>query len=597
MKLPSLLLIFAITLGFCTAVAAAPQDAIDTPPWQPTGHYTHPDIQESSGIVASRQFEGVYWTLNDSGNPAALYATKHNGELIQKIEINGSRNFDWEALGIDDKNQLWIGEIGNNSRLRFDLKVVVIAEPDPFVETEAEVIASYPYRYPNENVDAEGLFIVEGIPYIVSKERERAVLYRFPTLKPDTKQVLEKVGEFRGAKFVTGAGVSEDGTRLAICTYDALWVYHGTTGNLAQMIQGTSWTLPHNFYGEAVCFDGYDLVLTNEARDIFYLPQFWYEKQWNLPPKGTQSAIDLLPKTTTHNATVQVASYRAEGIDIGGSHVTLTSETVEKTGSLTIPIEVPYRDVYEIRSILMRGREYAHVQLSVDGTAVGVPYDCYSAEPVAGTLVSFGTAPLNAGENQIMFSVVGKAAEATGYKIGVDSYQVLHASPYVKRYAVLGPFPKTDVATIDQLLQSISRLDVEKTYTGIDGKPVRWQAANARADGYLDLRKDFSPAPMTVGYMLVYVHAPKATDAVMLIGSDDQIAVWLNGTEIHRKSIDAGATADADAVPCQLKAGWNTVLCQKVDLGWSWGLYLRFTDADGILKYATQPTNSGGTEK
>ena len=83
MKLPSLLLIFTIGIGVCTAVAA-PQDTIDTPPWQPTGQYTHPDIRESSGIVASRQFEGIYWTLNDSGNPAALYATKLNGELIQK---------------------------------------------------------------------------------------------------------------------------------------------------------------------------------------------------------------------------------------------------------------------------------------------------------------------------------------------------------------------------------------------------------------------------------------------------------------------------------------------------------------------------------
>lgn len=590
MKLPSLLLIFTICIGFCTAVAA-PQNPIDTPPWQPTGQYTHPDIQESSGIVASRQFEGIYWTLNDSGNPAALYATKRNGELIQEVAVHGSRNFDWEALGIDDKNQLWIGEIGNNSRLRFDLKVVVVSEPDPFTETEAKVIASYPYRYPNENVDAEGLFIFQDVPYIVSKERERAVLYRFPVLKPNKKQVLERVGEFTEAKFVTGAGVSEDGTRLAVCTYDALWVYHDTTGDLAQMIQNTPWSLPHYFYGEAVCFDGYDLVLTNEARDLYYLPQFWYEKEWTLPPKDTHSAVDLLPKTMANGVVVRTESYRAEGIDIGGSHVIFTPETAEQAASITVPIEVPYRNVYEIRAILMRGQKYAHVQLSVDDTGVGAPYDCYSSEPIAGTLVSFGTAPLNAGENQIVFSIVGKASEATDYKIGVDSYQVLNASPFVKRYAVLGPFPKTDVATVDELLQSGGRLDLEKIYTGVDGKSIQWQELTAREDGYLDLRRDFSPTPMTVGYMLVYVHASKATDSVMLIGSDDEIAVWLNGTEIHRKSIDAGASMDADAVPCQLKAGWNTVLCQKVDLGWSWGLYLRFTDADGILKYATQPTD------
>ncbi|MCG9134207.1 hypothetical protein J5I95_21310 [Candidatus Poribacteria bacterium] len=586
MKLLSRLLALAIGIGLYTATAAS-ADVIDTPPWQPVGKYTHPDIRESSGIVASRQFEGVYWTLNDSGNPASLYATKLNGELIQEIAVKGSGNFDWEALGIDDKDQLWIGEIGNNSRLRFDLKVVVVEEPNPFTETEAEVVASYPYRYPNENVDAEGLFIVEGIPYIVSKERERAVLYRFPSLQADTKQTLESVGEFAGAKFVTGAGVSEDGTRLAVCTYDALWVYHDTASDLTQMIQGTPWSLSHRFYGEAVCFDGNDLVLTNEARDIYHLPQFWYEKQWALPPKNTQSAIDLLPKTV--GAVVQAESYRTAGIDIGGSHVAFTSETGGEMGTFIVPIEAPYRDVYEICAVLTRGQTYAHVQLFVNDTAVGTPYDCYSPESIAGTLVSFGTAPLNAGENHIMLSTVGKAPEATGYKIGIDSYQVLHASPYVKRYMILGPFPKANTDTIDELLRSEGQLDLEKTYTGIDGKAVRWQEATTRADGFLDLRSNLDPTPMTVGYTLVYVYAPKATNAVMLIGSDDEIAVWLNSTEIHRKSINAGATADADAVPCQLKAGWNTVLCQKVDNGWSWGLYLRFTDADQVLRYATHP--------
>ncbi|MCY3739868.1 MAG: hypothetical protein OXH00_02480 [Candidatus Poribacteria bacterium] len=588
MKLLSHLLVFAIGIGLYTTTSV-PADTNNTPPWQPIGKYIHPDIRESSGIVASRQFEGVYWTLNDSGNPATLYATRLNGELIGEIAVKGSGNFDWEALGIDDKNQLWIGEIGNNSRLRFDLKVVVVAEPDPFTETEAEVIASYPYRYPNENVDAEGLFIVEGIPYIVSKERERAVLYRFPILQVDTKQVLERVGEFAGAKFVTGAGVSADGTRLAVCTYDALWVYHSTTGDLAKMIQGTPWHLPHSFYGEAVCFDGYNLVLTNEARDLYAVPQFWYEKEWTLPPKNTESAIALLPKTTAHGVTVQIENYRATGVDIGGSHLAFTPEVVGETGSLTAPIEVPYRDVYEIRAVLTHGQAYASVQLSVNGTAVGTPYDCYASEPIAGTLVSFGTAPLNAGENQIMLSIVGKAPEPTGSKIGVDSYQVLHASPFVKRYMILGPFSKTDVQTIDELLRPEGQLNLKKTYTGIDGKAVRWQEATTRADGFLNLRRDLSPTPMTLGYTLVYVHAPKATDAVMLIGSDDEFAVWLNSTEIHRKSINAGATADADAVRCQLKAGWNTVLCQKVDNGWSWGLYLRFTDADGVLRYAIHP--------
>ena len=581
MKLLHLLLIFTITLGHYVSVAE-----VGVPPWQPAGRYTHPPIRESSGIVASRQFEGVYWTLNDSGNSPALYATRLNGELIQEIAVHGSRNFDWEALGIDNKNQLWIGEIGNNSRLRIDLKVVVVAEPNPFTETETEVLASYPYRYPDANVDAEGLFIADGLPYIVSKEQERAVLYRFPTLQADTKQVLARVGEFTEAKWVTGAGLSNDGTRLAVCTYDALWIYHGTAGNFAQLIQSTPWHLPHDFHGEAVCFDGYALVLTNEARDLYQLPQFWYEKGWPLPPNNTHSAVALLAGAKSDE--FQEESYRTAGIDIGGSHVALN---VKAPGAAVHQqIEVLYENLYKISAILTRGPEYGQVELSVNGRVLGQPYDCYQPERMAGTLITFGVTPLNAGNNQIVLRSIGKSTEAAGYKGGIDSYQMLHASLYVERYMILGPFPKTDADTIDKLLRAESQLNLKAAYTGIGGKTIHWQEATAEVNGFLDLRKNIGPDPMAVGYTLAYVHSPQATDSVMLLGSDDAIAVWLNGTEVHRKDVNAGATPDADAIPCQLKAGWNTVLCQKVDHGWSWGLYLRFTDADGVLKYGIQPT-------
>ena len=582
MKLLCFLLILTIAIGNYASIAEVP-DALGIPPWQPTGQYTHPAIRESSGIVASRQFDGVYWTLNDSGNPAALYATRLNGELIQEISVQGSQNFDWEALGIDDQNQLWIGEIGNNSRLRTDLKVVVVAEPNPFTDTEAEVIASYPYRYPNENVDAEGLFIADGAPYIVSKEPERAVLYRFPTLKADTEHVLESVGEFAEAKWVTGAGISEDGTRLAVCTYDAFWIYQGTANDLAQMIQSTSWHLPHGFLGEAVCFDDYNLVLTNEARDIYRLPQFWYEREWTLPPKNTQSAVALL----TDADELQVESYRAMGIKIDGGHVALNANAAGTV--LNQQIETNYRSLYEISTVLTRGPEYGQVELSVNGTVLGPLYDCYNPERIAGTLVTFGTTSLNAANNHIVFSVIGKSPESTGYKIGIDSYQIRHDSPYIKTYLVLGPFPKTDINTIAEPLRPEIELDFEGSFDGIDGKIIRWQEATTEADGFLDLRKNISVDPMVVGYAFTYVYTSKATESVLLLGSDDEIAVWLNGTEIHRNNVLRQAIPDEDVIPCQLKTGWNTVLCKIGQDSVGWGLYMRFADADGVLKYSTHP--------
>ena len=572
MKLAHALLIFIFAIGDYA-------DAVEngSPPWRAAGRYTHLPIRESSGIVKSRQFDGVYWTLNDSGNPATLYATKRNGELIGEIAVKGAGNVDWEALGIDDKNQIWIGEIGNNSRMRIDLKVVVVREPNPFTESEVEVTAHYPYRYPEENVDAEGLFIADGVPYIVSKERERAVLYRFPELQADKKQVLERVGEFAGAKWVTGAGLSAAGTRLAVCTYDRLWVYHRNRAtSFAQFIQSTPWELSHNFSGEAVCFEGYDLVLTNEARDIYALPQVWYEAGWELPPN------DTVP--VTGGDSLQVESYRDAGIGIDGQHVVLKSAS---TDTLTFSIEAPHKNVYEISTILTRGPAYGTVELGVNGTVVGERYDCYHREPIAGTFVTFGTAVLNAGTNHITLKSVGKATD----KIGVDSYYIRHASPFVKRYLVLGPFPKAAVNSIAEPLPPESEVGAlsKGTYQGIGGKTIHWQAAEAEASGVLDLLKHLGNEPIAVGYALCYVYAPKDMETVLLLGSDDQVAVWLNGAEIHRLDANRPAVPDEDAVPCQLKAGWNEVLCKIGQNGWGWELYLRWTDAEGVLKYGTSP--------
>ena len=577
---------FTLILFFTTTFAVAELPvSFGTPPWQPTGRYTHTAIRESSGIVASRQFGGVYWTLNDSGNPAVLYATKRNGELIREIKVNGLRNFDWEALGIDDKGQIWIGDIGNNSRMRFDLSVSVLKEPNPYTESEVDVIAKYPYKYPDKNVDAEGLFIADGIPYIVSKEQQHAVLYRFPELKKGTKQVLERIGELAEAKLVTGAGISEDGKRLVVCTYRSLWVYHNTTGNLAQMIQAQPWVLQHTFEGEAICFEGYNLYLTNEARDIYALPQFWYEKQWKLPPKDTQSALSLV--LGQESTGYQLESYQDAGIEIDSGHVALS---VNETGAVVHQkISVPYKNLYKISAILTRGPEYGSAGLTVNGTKIGEPYDCYYSELVAGTLVTFGTIPMNKGDNQIVLRSVGKSVESTGYKVGVDSYQVLHDSPFVPCYMVLGPFPKVDTDRDKTSFSPDEPINFTGSYVKKDGKTIRWHEVETKTNGMLDLRVHIGMDIGVVGYAFTYVYAPKDMGTVLLLGSDETVNVWLNGTKIHEKSVYRRITRDADTIPCQLKAGWNEVLCSVEQNSWTWGLYLRFADADGVLKYSIQP--------
>lgn len=297
--------------------------AQDVPPWRAVGFYDHAPIRESSGLVVSRQHEGVYWTLNDSGNPDVIYATGLDGKLIKEFRVIGGKNRDWEGMGIDDKGQLWIGGIGNNSRERDDLRLYVLPEPDPFGPySTVTVTATYPYAYPNANVDAEGLFIHDGLPHIISKEYERAVLYRYTKLTPDEPHVLERVGELAGGAYrITGASLSDDATMLAAVTYDRLWIYHSSRPiSLVNLVRSKPWTLPHDFGVEACAFKGDELILTNERRSIFLLPKFWYSRGDALPPHRAISAVDLYPDQTHEDAgNVSLESYRDAGLPIRGS--------------------------------------------------------------------------------------------------------------------------------------------------------------------------------------------------------------------------------------------------------------------------------------
>src|SRR5689334_13067270 len=59
------------------------------------GTLEHPALSESSGLTASPTREGVFYTHNDTGNPAFLFAIDRNGRSIGAYEVKGARLIDW----------------------------------------------------------------------------------------------------------------------------------------------------------------------------------------------------------------------------------------------------------------------------------------------------------------------------------------------------------------------------------------------------------------------------------------------------------------------------------------------------------------------
>ncbi len=86
-------------------------------------------------------------------------------------------------------------------------------------------------------------------------------------------------------------------------------------------------------------------------------------------------------------------------------------------------LELPVQETgkYVLSVYYTTSRDYALVQVLVDGNPVGPPTDTYSAPVLAKGRTELGTVELTAGPHRITFRAVGKNPNSTGYLIGVDA--------------------------------------------------------------------------------------------------------------------------------------------------------------------------------
>ncbi|HKR58234.1 MAG TPA: hypothetical protein VJS64_00770, partial [Pyrinomonadaceae bacterium] len=76
-------------------------------------------IKESSGIAASRNHPGIYWTHNDSGDGPFIYAFDIRGDSRGVWRVTGASAEDWEDMAAGPgpragTNYLYLGDIGDN---------------------------------------------------------------------------------------------------------------------------------------------------------------------------------------------------------------------------------------------------------------------------------------------------------------------------------------------------------------------------------------------------------------------------------------------------------------------------------------------------
>jgi hypothetical protein len=204
------------------------------------GKISSAEINESSGLVASRCQENVFWTHNDSGDNAFLYAISQKGEKLGTWKVKGAKNKDWEDIAtIKNKSGecfLYIGDIGDNEKNRTDLIIYRVREPkisaenrssgkkNPLLTENAEIIN---FRYPESRHDAETLLIhpeTNDIYILTKRLSGSSEVYKIKGNFEITKTpIAEKIADLSVPAipngFLTGGEISPDGRRIVVCDY------------------------------------------------------------------------------------------------------------------------------------------------------------------------------------------------------------------------------------------------------------------------------------------------------------------------------------------------------------------------------------------
>lgn len=194
-------------------------------------------VRESSGLVASRRSPGLLWTHNDSGDLPLVYAFDREGRSRGTFRVEGAQAVDWEDIAAGPgpargESYLYVGDIGDNGRDRETVVVYRFPEPEPAAQDggrealATERAEAIRLRYPDGRHNAEALAVhpSTGDIYVVTKANAEAGVYKLAApFDPKVVNTLTKVATLRGPDFfgtlVTGADISPDGRRAAICDY------------------------------------------------------------------------------------------------------------------------------------------------------------------------------------------------------------------------------------------------------------------------------------------------------------------------------------------------------------------------------------------
>ena len=232
-----------------------------------------PIVRESSGLEIGNS-DSTFFTMNDD-TESEIYEISKAGKLINTFPIRDSKNLDWEDLCKDDKQQLYIGDFGNNFNNRKNLHIYITNVLNQDTKTEKihfsyEDQLQFPPHKKDANFDCEAFFYFNDSLYLFSKNRGNKIekLYSLPAKKGDYVAQIKHTTKLSG--MVTAADISPDKTKFAILTYGYIYIFNIVNQQINFKNPRSCVKFPKGKQAEGLIFiNNDDMLVTNENGHIF----------------------------------------------------------------------------------------------------------------------------------------------------------------------------------------------------------------------------------------------------------------------------------------------------------------------------------------
>ena len=266
------------------------------------GEINNTEIDEASGLVASKNMPGKLWVHNDSGDKNRIFLLNTSGQWQGTFYLNGVGNRDWEDIAIskiNNENYLFLADIGDNeASYNNEYFIYKVKEPSAVSngDTYLNNVETIKFKYNDGARDAETLLVDQLTQdmYVITKREERIRVYKIAapqaTNTINTAEFVSELsigGQLGGVPAgATGGDISVDNSEIIIKSYFQIFYWKLKTDETIKQALSRSYdkTLPYSPepQGEGIGFAAdntgyYTIGEAGEAKNIVNL--YFYKRK------------------------------------------------------------------------------------------------------------------------------------------------------------------------------------------------------------------------------------------------------------------------------------------------------------------------------